>query len=123
MNRYLLGALVGLISLLTIYGVGNSRDLVQQSREAVSANPTAASEGLTGIEGAGQNVTRQIGSDGVPVSSQSNDTFISGSDASGTTPAVEPTTRPAEPVAPATPTVQPVTPTVPPQQDAIPALW
>ncbi len=66
MNRYILGAILGLITVFTIYGLENSGDFfnraTQSSRDAISSIPTSAAEG-TGIESAGENVTRQTSED------------------------------------------------------------
>lgn len=129
MNRYMLGALLGLISLLTAYGIGNSQDFVRQipraSRNAVSSAPTAAAEAeLTGVAAAGQNVTRQTSEQGLQQSRQapaavSQTTAADGAEAQiemvGEAEFPEQNLDNVQPVAPANP--EPV------NQDAIPALW
>jgi hypothetical protein len=125
MNRYILGALLAVITVLTAYGINTSRDIVRQvsnaSREAVSSTPTAANEGLTGIESAGQNITRLTSAEGL-ARSQDTPSVTEQVQPTDTADTVEPATEEfppqeleaAPPVAPAP---------EPSNQDAIPALW
>lgn len=126
MNRYLVAALLGLVSMMAVYGIGRNRDVVQQvtdaSRDAIQSTPTSAAEGAAGIESAGQNVTR-ITSDEALGEIEITEDFVSEdfvqeaevvAPVEPVEPAVEPAITPVTPVVPATP---------PADQEAIPALW
>lgn len=122
MSRYLVGGILILVALTTLYGVGGSEGIIAQinnstrtSRRTVSANPANAQE-LTPLERAGQNVERQ----GEAMSADAGD-------APGADPATTPEETPspaetAEPSPPPSPSPSP-SPTQPPPQEPIPALW
>lgn len=116
MSRYLLGILLGFIALATLYGVSNSRDVVNQvnrSREVISASPAGAQQ-LSPIEGAGRNVTRQTSAEGIEQVIEEEDPQPETAPATTVeTPVVE-ETAPAETAPPASSTNN---------QEPIPALW
>lgn len=114
MSRYLLGGVLLAIVLGALIGIreGNGwiNNGVSASRNAVSANPAAASN-LTPLESAGQNVQRQSEAGAVGNTTTPN----TASEATGDTIPAEETngeTDPADTPTPATPA-----------QDPIPALW
>ncbi|MGF1459304.1 MAG: hypothetical protein ACFBSG_09790 [Leptolyngbyaceae cyanobacterium] len=130
MNRYLLGLLLAGIAVMTALGIENSQDFLRQatdaSRESISATPSSAAE-RTGIESAGQNVTRQTSDEGMArvdsapntvnsttSSAQTTDTTRSAGSTETATPPVEPATASQPATIPATPATD---------QEAIPALW
>lgn len=116
MSRFLLGGMLLLIAMATVYSLGTSSDVVERleegtraSRDAISANPAAAQD-LSPLEQAGRNVTRQTSPDGL--AQAPNATPASPAPAQ-TAPAQ---TAPAQ--SPGTP--QPV---AAPGRQPIPALW
>ncbi|NEQ43268.1 MAG: hypothetical protein F6K00_06795 [Leptolyngbya sp. SIOISBB] len=129
MNRYLLAAVLGAIAFLALLGIGNGRDLLQQSRNTISSTPSSAAEGtaLTGIESAGQNVLRQTSPEaiGILADGTTPPTPTLNPDATDNFNPADPNSTP--PVSPSpTPTPQPApAPATPPptDQEAIPALW
>lgn len=128
-NRYLLAAVLGAIAFLALLGIGNGRDLLQQSRNTISSTPSSAAEGtaLTGIESAGQNVLRQTSSEAIELAADmANGTTVEPSMNTGSEDNFDPTNPNATPPVSPTPTPQPApAPATPPptDQEAIPALW
>lgn len=132
MNRYILGAILGLITVFTIYGLENSGELFQRTTQSatdtISATPSSAADS-SGIESAGQNVLRQTSPEGLEgVTSAPNDTGEF-TQTPTTVPPVSPNTgTPAPQTVPPQTTIPPTQPTTPAtsstaNQDAIPALW
>lgn len=131
MNRYMLLVLaaLGAIGLVTVYGVDQSRDAVQQvtdnSRAVVNSAQNNAAEEPGSIEEAGQNVTRQTSEEGLARSR--NLPSAQGQNVQAETTPPEPVVPEAEVVFPEQnlEAVQPVAPVSPPptDQDPIPALW
>ena len=131
MSRYLVGALLGLIAVLTLYGVGSSQNVWQQigrgtraSRESISAIPASAANGAPSIDQAGQNVVRQTSLDGIQQAQNTTPPETQTAQGQSTTPetstAAEGTAPQPQPASPAAATA-PSTPQTNP--DAIPALW
>ncbi|NER79231.1 MAG: hypothetical protein F6K42_06535 [Leptolyngbya sp. SIO1D8] len=129
MSRYLLGALLGIIALFTLYGVSNSQNLVQQitrgtraSRNAISANPAAA-EPLSDVERAGQNVIRQTSAEGLEEARETvaDQTVTAPETDTAAEQQAQETNQPEQAATPAPETPAPATPA--PNPDAIPALW
>ncbi len=126
MNRYLLIALLTLLGISTVYGVSTRdglREVANDARRTISSTPTNASEELSGIESAGQNVIRQTSEEGlrsprgaVRATGQTvPGTGVVPNDAPSVAEFPEQTLEPVQPVVPAE--------TRPNDQDAIPALW
>ena len=127
MNRYLLGAILGLIAVSTLYGLDNTQNWFSRSRESISASPSSAASDPSGINEAGDLVLRQTSQEAIDrargLSADSNQvspdsTFIDPAPIAPTSVSTTQTVQSA-------PATQPVAPaTVPPaNQEAIPALW
>jgi hypothetical protein len=131
MNRYLLLVLaaLGTIGLATVYGVDLSRDALQQSPddtgEVVRSVQDTATNELTGIEAAGQNVIPQTSEEGLARSRDLPGTQVQNVQAETTPPATTVSPDPAVFPEQNLEAVQPVAPATPPatDQDPIPALW
>lgn len=129
MSRYLLSALLGLIALFTLYGIGNSREAVQTlnrgtraARTNLSATPVAAANGASSLSQAGQYVKRQTSVEGLqqardnrPAQSQSTTATSAPPTSQTDTSRQAQTTNAGQVQRPASGTAG--------SQDAIPALW
>ncbi|MDB9526768.1 hypothetical protein PN498_12275 [Oscillatoria sp. CS-180] len=119
MSRYLLAAILGLVAIATIYGIGNSQETLQRATDDSrdrAVSDSLNNDDIASIQDAGQNVTRQVSADGevigAPPTAQVPDDAPEVFD--DEVPAVEPEPEP---------TIEPVQPVPPRDREAIPALW